>query len=136
MAFAITNFTNPFPTAMWDTGTTVKKQNADVTNVTNAQTCVDLGSASFSAMRVIFYGKTMGTLSTGDVMTFTVQVGTGAALTSPVNIIQKAITVLSTDTAFCFEVMGIAPSLFESYTVTFVTSSNHTLTYDYQVEVC
>jgi hypothetical protein len=136
MAFAITNFANPFPAAMWDTGATDTSQKADVTNVAGtAQTAVDGGSASFSAMRAIVYVKTFGTLTTGDVFLFTVQAGTGASVTSPVNIIQKAVTVLSTDTAIVFEVFGISQVKFESYQVVVSTTGNRTCTYDYQIEI-
>ena len=136
MAFAITNFANPFPAAMWDTGSTCTNQQNGITNVAGtAQTAVDGGSASFTAMRAIVYVKTFGTLTTSDVFTFTVQAGTGASVTNPVNIIQKAVTVLSTDTAIVFEVFGIAQVKFESYQVVVGTSSSHTCTYDYQIEI-
>jgi flagellar basal body L-ring protein FlgH len=133
MAFAITNFTNPYVALAYDPDVT--KQNADVSNVSTTQTAVDLSSAVYSTMRAIFYFKTFGTLTTGDVITITIQVGTGASVTSPQNIIMASRTVLSTDTAVCLSLHGMSQALFESYQVTVVTSSNHTVTYDYQIEV-
>jgi hypothetical protein len=133
MAFAITNVTNPFTAIAWEPAYTVQK--ADITNVSTTQTAVDTGSAVYKACRFIFYGKTIGTLTTGDVITITVQVGTGAAVTNPQNIINKQITALSSDVTFCCELFGTAQTTFESYQVTVTTTSNHTLTYDYQIEM-
>jgi hypothetical protein len=133
MAYSITNVTNPFTAGMWDAAKTA--QNADVSNVTNAQTTVDLGSASYKSMRAVFYFKSFGTLTTGDVVTVTIQVGTSTNLTTPKNIIMVSKVILAADTTLEFQVYGVAQAFFESYAVTVVTSSNHTVTYDYQIDV-
>jgi hypothetical protein len=134
MAFAITNFSNPFTAVEWIPGKTSQK--ADVSTVDgSAQTAVDLGSASYKFMRVIVYVKTLTTLVATDTFTFTVQTGTSTAVTSPKNILQKSVTMATGDTAIVFEIFAIAQTAFQSYQVLVGTTSSHTCTYDYQIEV-
>ena len=129
MAFAITEVANPFPTAMWSPSVT--KTYADQSS--GAQSAVDLTNAAFSAAKVIIYIKTPP--SATNVITATLQAGTGASCTNPVNIAQGIITMVSGDTAMYLEIRGIYQGLFRSFILTVTTSAN-SISYDAQVDVC
>jgi hypothetical protein len=132
MAYAITNVTNPFTAVMWESSVTSQQE---LTAVDGTPTTVDFNAAVFKAARVILNFKTFGTLTTGDTVTVTLQVGTGAAVTSPKNIAQKVVTVISGDTTIGMQLFGISQSFFRSCNLIVTTSSSHTVTYDVQIEV-
>jgi hypothetical protein len=128
MAFAIVNFDNPMtPVAYVPVLTT---QYADQSAGNNV---IDFGAAVFSAARVCVDVKTPP--SATNVVTATLQVGTGAAVTNPVNIAQKAVTMQSGDTTIEFQMHGISQVLFRSCKLILATSAN-SISYDAQVEVC
>jgi hypothetical protein len=129
MAFAITEVDNPFPTAMWCPSVT--KTYADQSS--GAQSAIDFGAAVFQNARVIIYIKTPP--SATNVITATLQAGTGASCTNPVNIAQGIITMVTGDTAMYLEIRGVYQGLFRSFILTVTTSAN-SIVYDAQVDVC
>lgn len=130
MAFALTTFDNPFSAQGWTASVT--KQYADLNS--GAIAAYDLTATTWQAVRVLVHVKTPP--SATNVITATLQAGTGASCTLPVNIAQRTVTMLSGDTDIDFQMHGIYPiGYFRSLILTVTTSAN-SITYDAQVEVC
>lgn len=130
MANTVLNLGNPFPTQEW----VFSKNLPDVTTVSGAQTTVNTGITGLTAMRATFNFKTFGTLTAADTVDITIQVGTGAALTNPRQLLYTRRVVLTGDTAIDVQLIGLTQVAFQSYAVTVATASSHTVTYDYTVE--
>jgi hypothetical protein len=131
MAFAAVNFTNPVVATNLCTGQT--QQLAD--QVIGGLAVIDFGAAVYRAAKLQVYIKTLTALVATDVAVFTLQVGTGAALTLPVNIIQKSITMATGDASLQFVMHGISQTLFRSCKLTVTSTGSHAFTYDAIIDV-
>ena len=100
---------------------------ADQTATTAAQNSGIVGLL-FARCRVRV--KTFGTLAAADTSRFTLQVGTGSAITGPVNIAQVTITVETGDTELTFDLDGWSQVGFQSWKVLMTNASSHTATFD------
>jgi hypothetical protein len=136
MAYAMKNYRNPYQTLTGNPYTTPSTyvQLADK-SCPATLTTIDFGGASYRNVRVVFYGKSIGSLVATDVMLFTLRVGTGASLTSPIDLIQKSVVMQTGDTTIEFEACATAETAFESLQIRTTSTSSHTLTYDLYLEV-
>ena len=100
---------------------------ADQTGTTGVQNSAIVG-LQFARCRVRV--KTFGTLTAADTFRATLQVGTGAAITGPVNIAQATITVETGDAEITFDLDGWSQTGFQSWKVIFTAASSHTFTAD------
>jgi hypothetical protein len=113
--------------SMWDTAESTKVTEQGAGTVTT-----DFGAEAFRAVRVIVYIKTPPVA--GDYVTFTVQVGTGAAVTSPRNIAQVKKYMLTGDTTMEFQIHGVSQALFRSCNLVASVSAD-SIVYDAFIQV-
>lgn len=76
------------------------------------------GIVGLQWVRVRAILKTLGLLAAGEQVVISVQAGTGASITTPVQIAQQVKKMMSGDTAITFDFEGWSNAGFQSYAVT------------------
>ncbi len=130
-AFAITNELFANRTASW-----IPSCHRELADQAASVAAFNTGIAGLRWIRAKVYVKTFTTLTTGDVFTVTIQVGTGTAVTSPVNVAQANVTVVSGDTALVIELIGSTAvnTGYQSYEIVIATSSSHSFVADIMID--
>src|SRR5262245_32430102 len=130
MAQAITVRNFALPDSAW-----IPSCHRALADQTASVAAFDTGITTLTWIRVFIYVKTFGTLTTADVFTASVQVGTSTAVTNPVGVAQAAYTVVASDVGITMLLMGnVATGNFESYKITITTSSSHSFTADIVID--
>lgn len=98
---------------------------ADLTMVAGTVTSAvqNTGVVGLKWVRVKARLKTLGGLAATNTVRISVQAGTGAAVTNPVQIAQQLLTMETNDTELLFQFIGWSEAGFQSYRV-IITSSN------------
>lgn len=127
MAFSITNKNFGDQPSTWLPQ--AHKELADQTATTSA---VDTGVAGLRWARVRIWVKTLGTFAAADTYRFTLQVGTGSAITGPVDLVSYASTAETGMTLLAADMLGAHPLLtgFQSWKLIVTIGSSHSLTFD------
>ena len=134
MAFATTN-TGKFLQPPGEYVPSAQNKFADVSAPTTTS-AFNTGISSLFFARVIVKVKAYGTLVAGDSLTVNLQVGTGTAVTNPVNVGTYVYTMATGDTAASFVFYCWSDTAFQSYKVATTSTSSHTATLDIQVDCC
>jgi hypothetical protein len=114
-AFSITNRNFATPDAAWIPACHTELADQTLVNSTLTTATVNTGIVGLKWIRVRFLLKTLGGQAAGETIRVTAQAGTGAAITTPVNIGQRIITMETGDTAIAGEFIGWSNAGFQSY---------------------
>jgi len=116
-AFSITNKQFATPAGSYVPAAHVELADQTLVAGTVTTAVQNTGIAGLKWIRVKGIVKTLGAFSATETMRVTVQAGTGAAVTSPVNIAQVLITMETGDTGHTFEMFGWSNAGFQSYQI-------------------
>lgn len=123
-AFSITNKIFATRDAAWIPA--AHAELADLTLATASSTVTsatqNTGIVGLKWIRARAKLKTLGNLAAGETLTMQIQAGTGAAITSPVQIASAYTIMLTGDTGILLEAIGWSDAGFQSYAVTLSSS--------------
>jgi len=114
-AYSITNRNFATPDAAWIPACHLELADQTLANSTLTTATVNTGIVGLKWIRVRALLKTLGGQAAGETIRISAIGGTGAAITTPVNMGQNIVTMETGDTAIAFEFIGWSNAGFQSY---------------------